>query len=164
MDKDNMLYKIEDAKPSYDDLALHAADLDDEVRHNRMVIKALNDHIGYLSDTIDKLKCENRRLDLERVSETKRANELLDERIELTNKVGCDIRTLIDSFEEDIIIKVDGKVIFVPYDRKRYDFIEGNIHCKPRQQDKEDIEYTVSIDDYGTYWCLLKDVRKDYKL
>lgn len=160
MDKDNMLDKIEVAKPSYDDLSLQVADLDDEVNHNRMVIKALNDHIGYLSDTIDKLKWDNRRLDQERVSETRRANKLLDERIELSNKVGCDIRTLIDSFEEDIIILVDGKEMFVPYDKKRYDFIEGNIHCTPRQQDDEGIEYTVSIDDYGTYWLLLGDARR----
>lgn len=155
MDKDNILNKIEAAKPSYDDLSLHVADLNDEVNHNRMVIKALNDHIGYLSDTIDKLKWDNRRLDQERISETRRANKLLDERIELTNKVGCDIRALIDSFEEDIIILVDGKEIFICYDKKRYDFIEGNIYCR-----KEDNEYVVSIDDYGTYWYLLKDKRR----
>lgn len=72
---------------------------------------------------------------------------------ETTDELSIDLITLLKAFEEDIWIKFDNKIMFVPYDKKVFVFYEGNIHCYPLN---EQYGYTVSIDDYGTTWSLTK--------
>lgn len=73
---------------------------------------------------------------------------------DIEDELGIDLITLHKSFEEDIWIKIDNKIMFVPYDKKDFVFYEGNINCYPL---KEPWGYTVSIDDYGKTWALTEE-------
>lgn len=71
---------------------------------------------------------------------------------DIEEELGIDLITLCKTFEEDIYIKPDNKIIFVNYDKKEYRFYEGNINCNT-----DDGNFTVSIDDYGKTWALTKE-------
>lgn len=73
---------------------------------------------------------------------------------DIEDELGIDLITLLKSFEEDIWIKFDNKIMFVPYDKKDFVFYAGNIDCYPSN---EPYGYTVSIDDYGKTWALTKE-------
>ena len=73
---------------------------------------------------------------------------------DIEDELGIDLITLFKAFEEDVWIKFDNKIMFVPYDKKVFLFYEGNIHCYPLN---EQCSYTVSIDDYGKTWALTKE-------
>ena len=73
---------------------------------------------------------------------------------DIEDELGIDLITLHKSFEEDIWIKFDNKIMFVPYDKKVFVFYEGNINCYPTN---ESYGYTVSIKDYGKTWALTKE-------
>lgn len=73
---------------------------------------------------------------------------------DIEEELGIDLLTLFKAFEEDIWIKFDNKIMFVPYDKKDFIFYEGNINCYPLN---EPYGYTVSIDDYGKTWALTKE-------
>ena len=73
---------------------------------------------------------------------------------DIEEEIGIDLITLYKSFKEDIWIKFNNKIMFVPYDKKAFLFYEGNIHCYPLN---EQCGYTVSIDDYGKTWALTKE-------
>ena len=73
---------------------------------------------------------------------------------DIEDELGIDLITLFKAFKEDIWIKFDNKIMFVPYDKKAFLFYEGNICCYPlNEQD----DYIVSIDDYGKTWALTKE-------
>lgn len=74
---------------------------------------------------------------------------------DVEEELGIDLVTLFKAFEEDIWIKRDGMIIFVPYDRKLFVFYEGNIYCELREE--EECVRVVSIDDYGKTWALTKE-------
>ena len=73
---------------------------------------------------------------------------------DIEEELGVDFVTLCKAFEEDIWIKWDGMIFFVPYDQKQFVFYEGNIYCELKE---EKCGYVVSIDDYGKTWALTRE-------
>ena len=72
---------------------------------------------------------------------------------DLEDELGIDLIKLCKSFDSDIYIKVDERIMFVGYDHKEYNFPEGNIYCR---FDDSNIGACISIDSYGKTWSLDK--------
>ena len=78
--------------------------------------------------------------------------DVLEQYKAIKDELGIDLITLCKTFEEDIYIKPDNKIIFVKYDKKEFRFYEGNINCNT-----DDGNFTVSIDNYGKTWALTRE-------
>lgn len=79
-------------------------------------------------------------------------SDMLEQYKNIEKELGIDLITLCKTFEEDIYIKPNNKIIFVMYDKKEFRFYEGNINCNT-----DDGNFTVSIDDYGKTWALTRE-------
>lgn len=116
--------------------------------------------LGQLEDILEKYNIDtNDELEVlcKYVEDVKHWKSIHEEKMleikRIEEELGIDLTILFKAFEEDIWIKFDNKIMFVPYDKKVFVFYEGNIHCYPLN---EQYGYTVSIDDYGTTWTLTK--------
>lgn len=67
---------------------------------------------------------------------------------------GVECAKLFEAFEHDIWIKWEDEIMFIPYDHKSFNFVEGVINCYP---EPKPWGYTVPIEGYGTTWALTKE-------